>query len=109
MMLSIIKIVPISEKRKEVLDILVSVKGPTLAESGCLDCCICEDQGEEDTIIFLEQWQSMEELYRHIRSSLYSRVLEAMELSRERPEVYFMKTAEINGMELITELRKAGS
>lgn len=105
-MLSIVKLVPVSEKRKVVLDILVSVKGPTLAESECLECCICEEQGDEDIIIYLELWRSVEAFYSHIRSNLYSRVLGAMELSRKRPEVFFLKIEEIKGMELIKELRK---
>jgi quinol monooxygenase YgiN len=107
MMLSIIKIMPILDKRKEVLDILFSVKGPSLAASECLECCICEERGDEESIIYIEKWQSVEAFYRHIRSNLYSRILGAMELSRKRPEVYFLKIEEVKGMELINELRKA--
>jgi quinol monooxygenase YgiN len=106
MMVSIIKIVPIRGKRNEVMDILVSVKGPTLASSGCLECRVCEERGDEYTIIYLEKWQSVEAFYRQIRSNIYSRVLGAMELSRKRPEVFFLKIAETKGMELIKELRK---
>ncbi len=61
---------------------------------------------DEGAIFSLEKWQSAEALYRHILSSLYSRVLEAMELSREPPEVSFLKIANIKGMELIEGLRK---
>jgi quinol monooxygenase YgiN len=105
-MLLIVKIVPVLKKRKELLDILLSIKGPTLAVSGCLDCCICEEQGDEYTIIYLEKWLSSELLYRHIRSDLYSRILEAMELSRETPEVFVVDIAKTKGMKLIREIRK---
>ncbi len=105
MMLSIVKIVPLSEKRKEVLDILLSIKGPTLAASGCLECCICEEQGDEYTIIYLEKWLSSELLYRHMSSVLYSRILAAMELSKETPQLFVVDIAKTKGMKLIKEIR----
>jgi quinol monooxygenase YgiN len=105
MMLSIIKIVPLPGKRKEVLDILLSIKGPTLAVSGCRGSCLCEEQGDENTIIYLEKWVSSEFLYRHICSDIYSRILEAMELSGGTPELFVMEVAKTKGMKLIKEIR----
>jgi len=106
MILSIVKIAPLLERRNEVLEILLSVKGPTLAVSGCLECCICEEHGDEYAIIYLEKWLSEDLLYRHIRSELYSRVLEAMELARETPQVFVVDIGTAEGMKLIREIRK---
>ena len=105
MMLSLVNIVPSPGKRQEILDILLSVKGPTLAAPGCRACSVYEEHGDDQTIAYLELWQSSLELYRHIRSGLYSRVLEAMELSTREPEVRFYTISESHGMELIESLR----
>lgn len=107
MILAIIKIVPLINKRKELLGILISIKGRTMASSGCLSCSIYEEHGDNQAIVYFEQWQSLEALHRHIRSDLYLWLLEAMELSRETPVVFFMNTENASGMELIKELRKA--
>ncbi|MBP1751584.1 MAG: Antibiotic biosynthesis monooxygenase [Geobacteraceae bacterium] len=103
--LSIIKIFPMPGKRKELLDILHSVKGPTQAINGCLDCHICEENGDERTIVYFEHWQSWEVFIRHIRSALYDRVLGAMELSQKEPEVCFYEVATMKGIELIDAIR----
>ena len=58
MFLSIVKICPVPAKAQEVLDILLSVRGPTVAASGCLECSIYEEQDDEHAIVYLEKWQS---------------------------------------------------
>ncbi len=103
--LSVIKIVALPEKRKEILCIFRSIKGPVLAKNGCLDCLISEEDGDEGAIIFMEQWQSWEDFTRHIRSEIYSKILEAMELSREMPNVSFYEVSAIKGMELLSAVR----
>jgi quinol monooxygenase YgiN len=105
MLISLITINPGAGKRQAVLEILHSMKGPTLAEHGCNACCIFEEHGDEPTVSYLELWNSPEEMARHIRSPLYNRVLEAMELSASPPEIGFHSVAETQGIELIERLR----
>jgi quinol monooxygenase YgiN len=109
MMLAMVKIVPSPGKRQEILDILLSVKGPALAAPGCRACSIYEEQGEEEAIAYFELWQSPAEMYRHIRSALYSRVLEAMELSSKKPEISFHTVLRTEGMDLIESLRSTST
>jgi len=106
MILSIVKIAPPPEKRKEVLSILRSIRGPVQAISGCLDCRICEVEGEEGEVLFLEHWQSWESFMRHIRSEIYVRLLGAMELSRREPDVSFFEVSELHGMEILKAVRE---
>ena len=101
-MLSLIKILPAPEKRKEVLDILISNKGPIQAIHSCLACSICEEEGD---IVYIELWRTTEDFIRHIRSDLYTRILGAMELSRKKPEVNFFEISSVKGMELIEAVR----
>ena len=72
-----------------------------------MDCAVYTDQGEAQTILYLEQWQSRESLDRHIRSELYFRVLSAMELAREPPEICFHEVSDTRGLEYVESLRTA--
>lgn len=109
MILSIIKIMPIPLKRREVLDVLQSIKGPILAVNGCLACCIFEEDEVDRMVLYLEQWRTWEDFVRHLRSTLYNRILEAMELSRQEPEVCFFEVSDVKGMELIEIARNPES
>lgn len=106
MILAIIKIVPLPDMQKELLDILISMKGPTMALSGCMSCGIYEEYFDKRAIVYFENWQSLDALHRHIRSNLYLWQLQTMELSSEKPEIYFTNVENANGMQLIRELRK---
>jgi quinol monooxygenase YgiN len=105
MLLSMVKISPVPGKRQEILDILQSVRGPTLAAPGCLRSSILEEHDDELFIVYLEEWQTRTEMAVHIRSPLYSRVLKAMELSRQQPEICFYEVSGIEGLELIESVR----
>lgn len=106
MIVAILKLVPHADKRREVLDILLSVKGPAMADPDCLDCCVYESCDEERSILFLELWQTLTELERHVRSSDYLRILEAMELSATIPELSYFRAEEPMGLELVERARK---
>lgn len=105
MITSSLKIIPPHDKRQEVLDVLLTVKGPVLAEPGCLACCIYQEHDEEQGLLYVEQWRSPAELERHIRSSTYARILEVMELSTRLPELTFFESDGSGGLELIERLR----
>ncbi len=105
MLLSVVKISPAPGKQQEILDILLSVRGPTLAVAGCLECNIYEEHDDEHAILYLEKWQLRTEMVDHIRSTLYTRVLKALELSDRQPEICFYDIAGSQGMELIEGAR----
>jgi quinol monooxygenase YgiN len=105
MIIAILKIFPRKEKRLEALDVLLSVKGPVLAEPGCLCCCLYDEHGEEPGILYIEQWRSMADMEKHLRSSSYGRILEAMELSTRLPELNFYETAKTWNFELVERMR----
>jgi len=105
MILSIVKIAPIPGKKEDILCVLSSIKGPIQAMSDCVDCRICLEEGDDGEIVFLEQWVSWEAFMRHIRSELYGRMLEAMELSRREPKVSFFEVSAMRGMDLLKAVR----
>jgi len=109
MILSVVKIAPCPDKWKEVIDILLSMKGPTQVSAGCLECTITREYDDSRRILYIEQWNSWEDLRCHIRSRIYLRLLEALELSLDAPEVGFFEISTVGGMEVIEAERDPGS
>jgi len=102
---SIIRICPAPKQRNQAIEILRSVQDLTRPSPGCLGCWLSEEDPLHNHIRYAEQWDSEEALHEHIRSHLYLRVLAAMELSKQLPEVKFYYTASTKGFELIEALR----
>ena len=105
MVVSILRLFPTREQRRHVLSVLRSVKGPTQVQSHCLNCSVLEEDGYDEALMYMEKWDSEEELFRHIRSDLYTRVLAAAELSRTPPEFDFYFIDRTQKMDLIEALR----
>jgi len=104
---SIIRIAPSPKQRSQVMEILRSVQDLTRPMPGCLGCWLSEDDCLHNHILYGEQWDSEEALDDHVRSDLYRRLLAAMELSRQSPEIKFYYTTETKGFEMIEALRGA--
>jgi quinol monooxygenase YgiN len=105
MIISTLIITPKPDKRQAVIEILESVKNMTRLKHGCISCDIFKEYGEGQMIFYIEKWQDKEDMYRHIRSNLYLRVLNAIELADKPPEIYFHEDSETKGIELIEALR----
>jgi hypothetical protein len=89
-----------------VLSALRAVQGPTRGLSHCL-CQLWEEDGQE-AILYLQQWESEEELHQHIQSDLYGRILGIAELSRIPPEFNFHYVEKSRQLDLIEALRSPG-
>jgi quinol monooxygenase YgiN len=105
MIISLLRVIALSDKRDAILDVLRSVIEMTQGLAGCLSCACYEEQNDQCAILYLEQWESKEDLQRHIQSERYLRVISAMELAGEAPEITFHDVSRSMGMELIEALR----
>jgi quinol monooxygenase YgiN len=105
MIISLLRLSPIPEKRQTILDILRFVEDKVLLKRGCLGCGIYAECDKGRSILYLEQWRSKEENHVHIQSKLYMRLLNAMDLGREAPEIFFIEVSDSKGMDLIEALR----
>jgi len=106
MVVSTLRLFPPREQRRHVLSVLRSVLGPTQAQPHCRSCHLFEEDGYDEAILFMEQWDEDEAFFNHVRSELYNRVLAAVELSRIQPEFKFLFVKEMRGMELIEATRR---
>ncbi len=103
MLLSLITIHPLPENESKVIDVLDSIQGLIAANADCQGCLFTAGMGK--SICYMERWRTREALDRHLRSHLYCRVLEAMELSRIPPTVEFYTISGIGGLNLIENVR----
>jgi quinol monooxygenase YgiN len=93
------------DKHLAVIEILMSVETMTRLKHGCMGSYIYQERCDRQKILYIEKWQSKEDMHRHIRSDLYLRVLNATELANEPPEICFHEGSETTGIELIEAIR----
>jgi quinol monooxygenase YgiN len=105
MVFAITRFFPLPKERAHLLEILQSVRNLTVVRPGCLGCWFYEEHSIHNDVHYGEQWASEQDLYDHIRSDLYRRILAAMELSRRPPEIQFHFVSATKGMELIEAVR----
>jgi quinol monooxygenase YgiN len=67
--------------RRQVVASLTPLIGWTRVEPGCRACNLLADLEEPRAIVLAEEWDTQDDLDRHLRSEDYRRVLEAIELS----------------------------
>lgn len=70
---------------------------------GCLKSETWRNTESSDTMVF-EQWETSEDLKRHISSPLYKRLLAALELSMGEPEICFFERKDCRGLDFMEEI-----
>ncbi len=108
MTISLLELVLPNRKREDILDILKSVETQTRLKTGCVNCGIYIGCNDERTVLYFEAWHTREDLYAHIRSDLYFRILAAIDLAAKVPELHFHEVSDSAGIELIKSLRNGG-
>jgi len=102
-----LKVVLPANRRGEAVRLIRSLVGPTSAEPGCLHCGSYTDAQNEDILCYVEDWQTEDDLQRHIRSSDYRKFLALMDLSSEPPDLKFHRVSETFGIEYVSRVRLA--
>ncbi len=84
---------------------LRSLIGPTRVETGCMGCRLYQEVNERYAITWMEEWNTQDDLERHLRSPQYRRILAALDMSDVQPEIRFDTVVDSKGMQLIEEAR----
>jgi quinol monooxygenase YgiN len=106
MLLTIVKIYPKAEYRDIVVDVFKSLKGPLGSVTECLECSVTVATDGDVEVCYMEKWQTREAMEKHLRSTRFSRVLEAMEYSRQPPELTFFNLTKVGGLDLVEKIRE---
>ena len=80
---------------------------PTRVERGCLSYRLYQDVENRNTFILIEEWETQEDLERHISKDNQRQLLTLMDLLSEQPELRFNTVSHTAGMDLIEEVLKA--
>jgi quinol monooxygenase YgiN len=102
---STIRITATDNPNGTIIRLLRSLIEPTRVETGCISCGLYKDLHDKDIIIWLEEWNTQDDLERHIRSPQYKKILAAFDMSMAPPDMRFNTVVETKGMQLISEAK----
>jgi quinol monooxygenase YgiN len=91
------------DKISDVNRLFRSLIEPTRVEDGCISCRLYHEAGQPNVIAWVEEWETEKDLRRHLKSDVYRKILAALDLAEEEPEICFNTVAETKGMQLIEE------
>ena len=93
------------QKSNEVLAILRPVVDLCEVDCACISCRIYRDLLDTSAVLLMQEWNTEEDLERHLRSNEYRNLLMALELALKRPEIRFDRIARSTGIETIEKAR----
>ncbi|MHB9098507.1 MAG: putative quinol monooxygenase [Syntrophales bacterium] len=100
MILAIIRMKVLSEKRMELSQTIASLSGSIRMEKGCNRCDFCQSIDDETRLFLLEEWDTQENLMTHLKSEHFKVLRGAsMNLLREPYERIFHTVFHPVGME----------
>ena len=99
-----LKISSPSGRRDELLKALKLLMNPVAVAPGCLQCRLFEDTSVMGSFMIVEEWQTQDDLVRHIKTDHFRRLLMVIEMSSTPPEVRCEKILNVNGIETIEAL-----
>ncbi len=88
---------------QNLLDALRYLKVGTQLEPGCLRCSVWSEP--DASIHYIEEWETEDDLARHVRSQRFTSLLGVLESAPERPQVTFDFVTSTRGLEYAAELR----
>ena len=106
MVIALLELVPQVKKRQAMLEVLSFVEDRVRTNPECLDCGVFEATNGTRRVLYVEQWNSAKDLHAHLRSRLYLKILNAVELASEEPMFSFHEVSQTESMELIRQLRR---
>ncbi|NWF91754.1 MAG: antibiotic biosynthesis monooxygenase [Syntrophaceae bacterium] len=89
MVLVIVRMEVLSEKRLELSQTIASLIGPIRMEKGCLWCNFCQNVEDENELYLIEEWDTQESLKSHLRSDRFRVLRGAMSLLKEPYRIMF--------------------
>jgi len=101
MILVILRMEVLSEKRLELSQAIASLIGPIRTQKGCRRCDFCQSIEDENRLFLLEEWDSQENLKSYLKSGHFRVLRGAMSLLKEPYEMAFHTVSKSPGMEEI--------
>lgn len=93
-----------SQACDEASSVLRSLVGPIRAESGCIETRIQKDTEKGCAFNWVEEWKSIQDFERHLRSPAFRQILAIIEMAAEQPVVEIDDVSSRRGFELVEEI-----
>jgi len=93
------------EKRKEVMQTLLSVGEPTLQEKGCLSYQNFQGIEDENVFSLIKEWKTREDLDRHLRTDRFGFLLGTRTLLNEQQSIQIHTISHLEGIEAVHAVR----
>jgi len=91
----------LSEKRLELSQTIASLSLSTRMEKGCQRCDFCRSFEDENRLFLLEEWDTQENLKKHLKSEHFKVIRGANNLLQEPYETKFYTVSHPAGMDKI--------
>jgi quinol monooxygenase YgiN len=101
MILVILRMKVLSEKRMELSQTITSLTGSIRMQKGCKRCDFCQSIEDENSLFLLEEWDTQENLMTHLKSEYFRVLRGAMNLLKEPYEITFNNVFHPAGMKEI--------
>jgi quinol monooxygenase YgiN len=98
MILIIIRMKVLSEKRMELSQTITSLSGSIRMEEGCRRCDFCQGIEDENRLFLIEEWDTQMNLTTHMKSDHFRVLRGAMNLLKEPYEMVFHTVFHPTGM-----------
>lgn len=92
------------QKYAEATAVLRSLVGPVRSENGCNATRLLNNAGREGGLTWVEEWRSVEDFERHLRTPVFRRILAVIELADSKPVVEIDDVTSRRGFELVEEI-----
>jgi len=99
MILVLIRMKVLPEKRMELSQTIVSLIGSIRTEKGCKRCDFCQSIEDENELFLLEEWDTRENFEDHLKSRRFKVLRGAMSLLKEPYEMTFHTVSKSAEME----------
>jgi quinol monooxygenase YgiN len=89
MILVIIRMKALPEKRRELSQAIASLSGAIRTEKGCARCDFCQSIEDQDRLFLLEEWDTWKNLMVHLKSEHFRVLQGTLYLLKEPQEMMF--------------------
>ena len=100
-----IRMIALPEKQKEVMQTLLSMIESTGKERGCLSHHVLRDIEDENVYSLIDEWETREDLDRHIQSERFSVLLGTKSLLSKPLEMKIHTVSDSEGIEAVNSIR----
>ena len=99
-----VRLVMAADQQAQAVSILRPLLEPTRVTRGCLNYRVYRDLEDGTALLLAQAWASEGDLARHARGTDFQKVLAAIELASEQPEIEINTIASTHGLEFVEAL-----